>query len=233
MEEAEKLYPYTQSQQIMAQTGCIGHLRADMDRDGNGFFTSWDDHMEQLETAEFKAELDQVINALRIDEEGGKIFENRNALSKFCFAHTDAAIGSDGHDFGFRTDTEKYAYLFRLNPNRGEYNIYCYCYLKERLDNHIKAAAKGIRFIDPHYNNLFRIPDGGMIRITYSDGKREDRQCRFIDGYHLQIGDGPGSIYHICEYAERNELRGVKAEPLTPMPEPIKKRKAPARDAER
>lgn len=37
MTEAERLYCYSQSQQIMAQTGCIGHLWADMDTDGRGF----------------------------------------------------------------------------------------------------------------------------------------------------------------------------------------------------
>ena len=32
--KAEQMYCYTQSDQIMGQTGCIGHLRADM---GEGF----------------------------------------------------------------------------------------------------------------------------------------------------------------------------------------------------
>lgn len=30
----ERMYCYTQSQQIMAQTGCIGHLRGDMGSSG-------------------------------------------------------------------------------------------------------------------------------------------------------------------------------------------------------
>lgn len=34
----------------------------------------------------------------------------------------------------------------RLNPNRGEYNLYCYCYQREWLDNHLQKAEKGIRF---------------------------------------------------------------------------------------
>ena len=38
--KAEQMYCYTQSDQIMGQTGCIGHLRGDMDRSGSGFFTS-------------------------------------------------------------------------------------------------------------------------------------------------------------------------------------------------
>ncbi len=39
----ERLYFYRQSQQLAGQTGQIGKLRADFDRDGNGFFSSWED----------------------------------------------------------------------------------------------------------------------------------------------------------------------------------------------
>ena len=34
MTAQERLYAFTQSQQIMAQTGCIGHLRGDMGSTG-------------------------------------------------------------------------------------------------------------------------------------------------------------------------------------------------------
>lgn len=70
--------------------------------------------------------------------------------------------------YGVRVDTEKYAYLLRLNPDRGEYNLYCYCYRRDWLDQHLKDAEKGIRFIDSHYKELFRIPDGGKVKIHYS-----------------------------------------------------------------
>ncbi len=60
MIEAEDKYTFRQSTQISMQTGLIGHLRADMDTDGNGFFSSWSDFREELKTDEFKAELDEV-----------------------------------------------------------------------------------------------------------------------------------------------------------------------------
>ena len=44
MTAAEQMYSYSQSQQLMSQTGCIGHLRADFGSSGNQFFSSWDDH---------------------------------------------------------------------------------------------------------------------------------------------------------------------------------------------
>lgn len=60
MIEAEDKYTFRQSTQISMQTGLIGHLRADMDTDGNGFFSSWFDFREELKTDEFKAEFDDV-----------------------------------------------------------------------------------------------------------------------------------------------------------------------------
>lgn len=60
MIEVEDKYTFRQSTQISIQTGLIGHLRADMDTDGNGFFSSWFDFREELKTDEFKAELDEV-----------------------------------------------------------------------------------------------------------------------------------------------------------------------------
>ena len=65
MTKPERMYSYTQSQQIMGQTGCIGHLRGDMGSDGKGFFSSWDDHDGELKTDAFKAEFDDVVNAVR------------------------------------------------------------------------------------------------------------------------------------------------------------------------
>ena len=82
MIEAEDKYTFRQSTQISMQTGLIGHLRADMDTDGNGFFSSWFDFREELKTDEFKAEFDDVINSLR---EEGDILHNRRALAKYCY----------------------------------------------------------------------------------------------------------------------------------------------------
>ena len=41
---------------------------------------------------------------------------------------------TDGRNFGFRIDTDEYAYMLRLNPNKGEYNAYIYAYDREMLD---------------------------------------------------------------------------------------------------
>lgn len=65
--------------------------------------------------------------------------------------------------------------------------------------------------IDPHYKEQFTIPDGDKIRITLSSGEHYDRECRYIDDYHLEVGD---NLYHICEFAERMEQNGNTVIPL-------------------
>ncbi len=69
---------------------------------------------------------------------------------------------------------------------------------------------KEIRFIDSRYNTLFTIPDGGKITITYSNGEKAERECKYIDAYHAYIGN---RCFHICEFAEVMERNGNKYEP--------------------
>ena len=206
--EKEDKYTFSNSMQISMQCGLIGHLRADMDSDGNGFFSSWEDYRKELKTDEFKDEFDKVINSLR---EEGDILYNRKALAKYCYSSPQAKMNTEQNYYGVRVDTQKYAYLCRLNPNKGEYNLYCYCYIKDWLDKHIRSAEKGIRFITPEYKEKFRISDGEKIRITFSDGEVKDRVCRYIDDSHVEVGD---DLYHICEFAERMEQCGATFIPL-------------------
>lgn len=206
--EKEDKYTFSNSMQISMQCGLIGHLRTDMDSDGNGFFSSWEDYRKELKTDEFKDEFDKVINSLR---EEGDILYNRKSLAKYCYSSPQAKMNNEQDYYGVRVDTEKYAYLCRLNPNKGEYNLYCYCYIKDWLDKHIRSAEKGIRFITPEYKEKFRFSDGEKIRITFSDGEVKDRVCRYIDDSHVEVGD---DLYHICEFAERMEQCGATFIPL-------------------
>ena len=74
---------------------------------------------------------------------------------------------------------------------------------------------KEIRFIDSHYNELFRIKDGESITVKFSDGSMSDRKCTYIDDYHTKIGY---NVFHICEFAELMERGGSTYRPKG-MPE--------------
>lgn len=211
MTEAEGKYTFRQSSQLSGQTGLIGYLRADFGTSGKEFYSSWEDWDRKLKTPDFKLEIDEVINSLR---EEGDILSSRAAMGKYCRKTPQSKMAIEPYFYGVRVDTEQYAYLMRLNPNRGDYNLYCYCYERKWLDRHMKKAEKGIRFIDSGYKELFRIPDGDQIRITRSDGTFADRTCRYIDDCHVEIGNGWDSLFHICEFAEQMEQCGNKAIPM-------------------
>lgn len=208
----EQKYAYAQSQQLRMQTGAIGYLRGDFDSSGTGFHTTWFDEVESRKTDEFKVEFDEVINALRFDETYGGLLSSRSAMQKYGRNQPDSAFqGNYTTEYGFRIDTGSFAYLLRCIPVKGDYNFYCWCFEAKWLDRHLKQAEKGIRFIDPHYKELFRIPDGDKIRILHSDGSQDDRTCRYIDDYHLEVGN---SLYHICQFAEIMERNSSTVIPL-------------------
>ena len=208
--EEERKYTYAQSMQLDGQTGNIGYLRGDFGSSGKQFFSTWTDRWKRYRTDAFGAELDGVINALHSPEYG--LLESRAAMTDFVREHPDSLFGTDrGMVSGFRVDTGEHAYLIRCNPVQGDYNFYCYCYVSEFLDRHMANARKGIRFIDPHYKELFRIPDGGKIMITTPDEEKRERGCRFVDECHTEVGN---NLYHICEFAEVMQRCGNSYEPV-------------------
>ena len=75
------------------------------------------------------------------------------------------------------------------------------------------GEPRQIRFIDPHYNELFKISDGEQILISYPDGTRKNHICRYMDDYHVFVGH---RAYHICEFAETMERLGAH---IVPYPE--------------
>ena len=210
---AERMYAYSQSAQIMGQCGCIGYLRGDFGH-GEEFYTTWFDHRVEHKTDQFKADFDQVVNALRAGD-GCDLFASRDSMGRFCLEHADAAFaGNSSTEYGFKLKTAEHTYLLRCNLNRGNYNFYLYAYVTRHLEHHIEQAKQGIRFVTPGYKELFRIPDGDKVRICRSDGTHIDRVCRYIDNWHMEIGSGWDSLFHICQFAEQMERCGNTVIPL-------------------
>ena len=74
-----------------------------------------------------------------------------------------------------------------------------------------------IRFIDSRYKELFRIPDGGCVKINLNNGGTLFGKCKYIDDYHftlIQAGRMYGNTYHIHQFAEINERNGNVVEPV-------------------
>ena len=97
-------------------------------------------------------------------------------------------------------------------------------------ENKYNPEGKDIRFIDSHYHELFRIPDGGYITITLDNGEQSVRKCKYRGKTHVDVG---GETLHICQFAELMELAGNTYAPC-PEPEVVAgymiTRRIPARD---
>lgn len=201
--EAEEKYTYSQSVQISTQIGLLGYLRAYMGRNGTDFFSDWFDFRKELNTEDFQKEFNKMIDSYRKD---GEFLSNRSALTEFC--QTIKCFKKDDCSFGVRVDSDNYAYLCRLNPNRCEYNLYCFAYKKDWLDRHIHEAENGIRFVSHVNRELFRIKDGDSIRILYPDGKYRDCICRYVDPYNFETDN---TVWHIFQFSERMKELGARA----------------------
>lgn len=203
----ERLYLYKNSTQICAQTGFQGYLRGYFNKCGETYFDTYFPHKTPADEGFFEA-LQKVMDTLR---EG--ILKSFRAMKDFCSGDgfDSRFYGNWTEEFAFRIDHKGFAFLFRLIPMPGDYHVYIHCYHADWLDQHMNQAEHGIRFIDSSYQEKFRLEDGGRIRITTLDGNVKERICRFIDDYHVEIGD---YLYHICEYGEMCETSGTKVDPV-------------------
>ena len=203
--KAEQKYAYKQSMQIRGQTGSIGILQGGYGA-GNEFHSDFHELNSQWKTDEFEAELQEVLCSGE-----NSVLKNLNTMREFTLLHPQN--GFPGTEYGFRVETEKYAYLVRCNPEKDSGNVEIHCYVKEWLDHHISKAEKGIRFINSRYDELFRIEDGEKIKIKYSDGEEQERICRYIDECHTEVDN---HLYHICQFAEIMERNGSEYAPAEP-----------------
>lgn len=209
----EKIYALRQSQQLKMQTGYVGYLRGDFGSQGNEFYSAWMDEIKDRKTPQFQLEFDDVINALRDNPQYSWILYNLEEMKFFCNTRPESYIAFDSmpYTFAFRADTENYSYLIKCQTGKGDYNFCVTAYEKDCLDRHIKNAEKGIRFVDSRYKKLFTIPDGEKIQITFYDGRKELRTCRYIDECHLEVGN---NLYHTCEFADKMVDTGNKVIPM-------------------
>lgn len=203
--QADSLYCKQQSQQISSQTGFIGYVRADLGKEGCEFSRISSGFRENKRTDEFKTDLELVIKRLCMGKLIAGAIKEHGRIASACPAPFEG---------DFRANTEDYSYLLRAYQEDVRYGMDCYCYEKKWLDCHMKRAENGIRFINPHYKDLFRLADGDKIRITDEYGESREYACRYIDETHLEAGDGQMNLYHIREFAELMERNGNTVIPL-------------------
>ena len=109
-----------------AELGCIGHVRMDFGKRGNEFWhTWWPRGPEDLNSPEFKAELQEVVDELR-----QVVLKDYASMERYCAEHGGQIKGGWVQNYGYTIDTENYRYCLRCNPISNDYNAYLTCFDK-------------------------------------------------------------------------------------------------------
>ena len=121
------------------ETGCLGHMRMDFGRGGDGFWHTWFDHCSEWITPSFKSELNGVINSLI--EKG--VLTNLSSMASYCYNHPQARLnGGRENNYGFKVQTDSHVYYLRCCTTQGDYNLYCYAYERGKLEKALWPAAQ-------------------------------------------------------------------------------------------
>ena len=111
------------------ETGCIGHLRIDFGRD-NEFWSTWWGRPTSEKSEAFGPTLDHVINTLRLD-----CLSDRRKCMTYCYNNLEDIYKERG--YGMRVDSGTFSFILRICPQRGDYDVYCYCYDKEKMNSYL------------------------------------------------------------------------------------------------
>ena len=69
-----------------------------------------------------------------------------------------------------------------------------------------------VRLINSHYDDLYRVPNHGVVQVDRSDGSSYTARVEHLDDYHFDMGEY-GNVYHICQFGEMMERSGSTAYP--------------------
>ena len=130
-EEAGAFFAQTPEQD--AQMGAIGCVRMDFGKHGTAFWHTWHPRgREELNSPEFKAELQQVVDTLR-----ETVLKDLSSMRHFCYENGGKIPGGWSQNYGYVVETENYEYCLRCNPVPGDYQAHLLCYdLNEQKINH-------------------------------------------------------------------------------------------------
>ena len=177
---------YSQSPEQETELGTIGHVRMDFGSQGKEFWTTWWPHGEEvLNTPEFKAELDDVVNTLRAN---GPL-RSLAAMTRFCCEHEEGTLDAASGDgvYGYVVETEHYQYFLRCTPTPGEYQGYLYCYDKraQELNMANKQLIGRLTFANGEKQEFTDAAD-------YLNAIREELSCNGIMGFTCEtLTDDP------------------------------------------
>jgi|GEM_PF-293808 len=161
-----------------------------------------------------------VKQAVLFEGDRGFAFaHNPEAVSPYVTWHVFNDDGKLNYEWGNYFGSEEKAlvdYIDRASKHEYEQGV------KEKAlpePPELPEVKQLIRFIDSDYKELFQLPDGDSIRITYppGDGREPvERSCNFQGEHHFNLEKN--GTYHICQFAENMERIGAVYEPVNQLP---------------
>lgn len=130
---------YAQTPERDEELGAIGHVRIDFGSGGKSFYhTWWPRGPEELNTQEFKTELQEVVDELR-----KTVLKSLGSMRRYCWGHGgEIDGGSLWQNYGFTVETERYLYRLRCNPAEGDYQAYLSCFDKQAQQMGLTETGK-------------------------------------------------------------------------------------------
>lgn len=170
-EEAGLFYAQTPEQD--EQLGTIGHVRIDFGHGGKEFWHTWHPRgPEELNSQEFKAELDEVVGQLR-----ESVLQDLSSMRSYCYQHGGEIEGGIcAQNYGYTVETERYRYLLRCNPIEGDYQAYLACFDKQAQELGQKVPIVG------------RVSFASGEQIEYTDPAEYLKAIREELPYHATTG---------------------------------------------
>ena len=173
--------------------GGVGHLRMDFGRRGTEFWTSWFDHCgDKLNTPEFKAEIDEVVNELR-----ETVLKDRSTMRSYC-GDFGGELGKDYGEgqYGYVVETEHYRYCLRCKPQEGGYDAYLWTFDRRVQEMNQAQKKKDIQAINqeikPFDIQMHSLGDYYLaLRFSFFDGEDAGYGQTAFDAYAASKGEEP------------------------------------------
>lgn len=177
--------------------GGIGHLRMDFGRNGEEFWTSWFDHGSgDLNSQEFKKEIDEVVNELR-----QTVLRDRAAMRSYC-AESGGELGESLgiRQHGYVVETENYRYCLRCKPQEGDYDGYLWCFDKRVQEMNQAQKKEEIQNINeqirPFDIQMRALGDYYLaLRFSFFEGPDAEYGQDAFDAYAVSKGESPVNEY--------------------------------------
>ena len=130
---------YTLSPEEDAEQGTIGHVRIDFGSSGSEFHHDWFPRgPEELNTPEFKQELGEVVDELRLS-----VLKGLGSMHGYCYGHAGEIDGGTCcQNYGYVVETGRYLYRLRCNPTPGDYQAYLSCFDKQAQTMGLTAKGR-------------------------------------------------------------------------------------------